>query len=82
MGVKRWRELSNPKSPWEKKLTLQEAAKELGFNKKTLDDYYSYLRLAESLGFDFSNNLHSGIGILRNYVKTNRKLKKMARRKN
>lgn len=54
--VKRWRSLhlncSKPNNA-RKKVNLQEAARMLGVSKKSLDDYYCQLRLAEQYGFDF-----------------------------
>jgi len=44
----------------------------MGVSKKSLDDYYCQLRLAESLQFDFENKLDQKIGILRSFVKANR----------
>lgn len=37
-------------------VTLEEAAKECGMAKKTLDDYYYQIRQAEIYGFDFEAN--------------------------
>jgi hypothetical protein len=39
------------------KINLQEAAKTIGIAKKSLDDYYSQLRLGEKYGFDFIKNI-------------------------
>lgn len=70
--VRRWRalHLSHPKpSNSRKKVNLQEAARMLGVSKKSLDDYYCQLRLAEQFGFDFQQNLHQKMGVLRSFVK-------------
>lgn len=50
-------------------MSLQEAAKLVGISKKSLDDYYCQLRIAEENGFDFSRNLHLKMGVIRNFVK-------------
>lgn len=49
--------------------TLQQAADIIGLPKKTLDDYDRHIRIAESYGFDFEKYKHSGMGILRAFVK-------------
>ena len=41
----------------------------LGVSKKSLDDYYCQLRLAELHQFDFGQHLHEKMGVLRSYVK-------------
>ena len=53
-------------------MSLQEAAKAVGVSKKSLDDYYSQLRLAEKYGFDFKKNIDRKIGVLRLFVKNHR----------
>lgn len=54
--VKRWRELHLSGSPSNnnKRMSLTAAAREVGVNRKTLEDYYCLLRLAELYHFDFS----------------------------
>ena len=52
-----------------KKMRLAEAARAIGVSKKSLDDYYYQLRLGEFYNFDFANNLHEKVGILRAYVR-------------
>ncbi len=39
-------------------MNLQEAAREVGVSKKSLDDYYCQLRLAELHNFNFIDNMH------------------------
>ena len=56
--VKKWRDLHSNKKGLKKRLNLQEAAKMVGISKKSLDDYYCQLRLAELYSFDFWDNLH------------------------
>ena len=38
------------------KVTLDVSAKMIGLSKKTLDDYYLQIKLAESYGFDFQSH--------------------------
>ena len=52
-----------------KKMSLAEAARAIVVSKKSLDDYYYQLRLGEFYNFDFANNLHEKVGILRAYVR-------------
>ena len=59
---------SKPNNP-KKKMNLQEAAKEVGVSKKSLDDYYCQLRLAELHNFNFYDNMNEKMGKLRVYVK-------------
>ena len=70
--VKRWRKTHNTLDKAKNKINLQEAAKMIGIAKKSLDDYYSQLRLAEKYGFDFYRNLDKKIGVLRLFVKSHR----------
>ena len=59
--VKRWRELHlTAAKPGNvaKRMNLQEAAREIGISKKSLDDYYCQLRLAEMNGFNFIENMN------------------------
>jgi hypothetical protein len=48
---------------------LQQAAKIVGISKKSLDDYYCQLKLAEEYGFDFERNIDEKVGLLRTFVK-------------
>jgi hypothetical protein len=41
----------------------------VGISKKSLDDYFCQLRLAEEYGFDFESNFDEKIGVLRAFVK-------------
>ena len=51
--MKQWREIHNTIDRHKNKVSLQEAAKIVGISKKSLDDYFCQLRLAEEYGFDF-----------------------------
>lgn len=42
---------------------------EVGLAKKTLDDYYYQLRMAQTYGFDFERHKNDKIGVLRRFVK-------------
>ena len=44
----------------------------IGLSKKSLDDYYSQLRLGEQYQFDFQKHLDDKIGVLRTHVKKNK----------
>ena len=49
--------------------TLESAAKELGIQKKTLDDYNYQLQLGESYSFNFEKYKNEKIGFLRQFIK-------------
>jgi hypothetical protein len=52
--VRMWRRLYDALDVYGKKIhTLETAAREVGIAKKTLDDYFLHLRLAEKHRFDF-----------------------------
>lgn len=70
--VKRWREIHNTLDKYKNKVNLYDAAKVVGIAKKSLDDYFCQLRLAEEYGFDFERNLNEKIGVLRSFVRKNR----------
>ena len=55
-----------------KKLKLQQAAAKVKMPKKSLDDYLLQIRMAAKLGFDFSENGHKKVGVLRTFVKKER----------
>ena len=55
------------------KLTLEEAAKKVGISKKSLDDYLIQLRNGRQLGFNFNEHQNDKIGVLRTFVKKNKK---------
>jgi hypothetical protein len=41
--------------------------------KKTLDDYFYQIKMAQEFGFEFEENLHQKIGVLRKFVRENKK---------
>jgi hypothetical protein len=75
--VKQWRDIHLHGTIYSnKRLNLQDAAKLTGVSKKSLDDYYCQLRLAEQYGFNFEENMNEKMRVLRNYVKAYRQDKK------
>ena len=55
------------------KLTLEDAAKTVGISKKSLDDYLTQLRNGKNLGFNFNKHQNDKIGVLRSFIKKNKK---------
>jgi hypothetical protein len=51
------------------KYSLEDAAVIVGISKKSLDDYLLQLRLGRKFGFDFNENKHNKVGVLRTFVK-------------
>lgn len=49
--------------------TLETAAQKVGYAKKTLDDYFNQLRMAQYYKFDFAKHQFDKIGVLRRFVK-------------
>jgi hypothetical protein len=49
--------------------SLKNAAKVVELSKKTLDDYFLVLRVAEFHGYDFKSNLNKKIGHLRAFIR-------------
>lgn len=73
--VNTWRKLYNGfRDEFNKftKFSLDEAAKQIGISKKSLDDYLLQLRLGRKFGFDFNANKISKVGVLRSFVKKHR----------
>ena len=72
-SVRLWRKIhNNLDKDSVSRVSLQDAAKVVGISKKSLDDYFSQLRLAEEYGFDFQMNMDEKIGVMRSYVKKQR----------
>ena len=69
--VAEWRDIHSSK-----KCKLELAAQEVGLPKKTLDDYYQQIKLAETYEFDFEKYLNEGVGVLRKFVKEKHEKKK------
>lgn len=57
----------------EKKVSLGKLAKQVGFSKKTLDDYILQIRYGAKFGFDFQKNRSEMIGKLRAFVRREKK---------
>ena len=76
--VNSWRKLYNGFYDENKsfiKYSLEDAANIIGISKKSLDDYLLQLRLGRKYGFDFNENRHAKVGILRTFVKNQRSKK-------
>lgn len=70
--VARWRNLYNGvvNSKGEHvRMTLEEAAMQVGISKKSLDDYLLQLRFGRRFGFNFQEHKDEKVGVLRAYVK-------------
>jgi len=75
--VARWRNLYNGVSTGRGetvRMTLEEAALQVGISKKSLDDYLLQLRFGRRFGFNFQEHRHEKVGLLRAYVKQCKKL--------
>lgn len=75
--VARWRNLYNgvQNSRGETiRLTLEEAATQVGISKKSLDDYLLQLRFGRKYGFNFQEHRNDKVGMLRTYVKKYKKM--------
>jgi hypothetical protein len=69
-AVKQWRELYEITDEKGKRMyTLETAAQKVGYAKKTLDDYFNQLRMAQFYKFDFTKHQMDKIGVLRRFVK-------------
>lgn len=62
--VSEWRRMYT-----EQGITLEEAAKNIGISKKSLDDYFLQLRNGHLNGFNFNEHKNDKIGILRSFNK-------------
>lgn len=75
--VARWRNLYNGVSTGRGetvRMTLEEAALQVGISKKSLDDYLLQLRFGRRFGFNFQEHCHEKVGLLRSYVKDCKKI--------
>lgn len=52
-----------------KRMSLEDAATQVGVSKKSLDDYLSQIRLGRYNGFDFNKNKDEKVGKLRYFNK-------------
>jgi hypothetical protein len=57
-------------------MNLEDAAKEVGIAKKSLDDYLLQIRFGKKFGFNFQDHRDHRVGVLRAYVKHHKSLTK------
>lgn len=77
--VRQWRSKYNGETQTDGqilKMNLEEAAKEVGISKKSLDDYLLQIRFGKKYGFNFQDHRDHKVGILRAYVKKHKKFEK------
>jgi len=55
------------------KYSLEEAAKNVGISKKSLDDYLFQIRFGNKYGFNFNEHYNDKVGVLRDFVRQNKK---------
>lgn len=70
--VKKWRDLYRGypgKGGKRINYSLEDAASFVNLPKKTLDDYLQQLKLGKKYGFDFNENQHERVGVLREFIK-------------
>ena len=70
--VTQWRKLYNgfyDENHELKRMSLEQAATEVGVSKKSLDDYLSQIRQGRQNGFDFNRNKDQKVGKLRTFNK-------------
>ena len=53
--------------------SLEDAAAKVSVSKKSLDDYLLQLRFGKKYGFDFQKHRNEKVGVLRTYVKEQKK---------
>ena len=56
--------------------SLEDAASKVGVSKKSLDDYLLQMRFGKKYGFDFQKHKHDKVGVLRTFVKNQKKAEK------
>ena len=59
--------------------SLDDAAAKVGVSKKSLDDYLLQMRFGKKYGFDFQKHKHEKVGVLRTFVKNEKKAEKDAK---
>lgn len=72
--VTQWRRLYNgyyDKDFNHQRLSLEDAAEQVGVSKKSLDDYLSQLRSGRQCGYNFNLYKNEKVGHLRKFVKEN-----------
>jgi len=58
----------------EQKMSLQDAAKNVGLSKKTLDEYFNQIKEGKKYGFDFNKYKRDKVNVLRGFVKKKKAL--------
>jgi hypothetical protein len=53
--------------------SLEDAANKVGISKKSLDDYLLQIRFGRRYGFNFNEHKNDKVGVLRDYVRKNKK---------
>ena len=53
----------------QEKMSLQDAAKNVGMSKKSLDEYYNQIKEGKKYGFDFHKYKRDKVNVLRGFVK-------------
>lgn len=56
--------------------SLEDAASKVGVSKKSLDDYLLQMRFGKKYGFDFQKHKLDKVGVLRTFVKNQKKAEK------
>lgn len=56
-----------------KRYSLEDAATKVGISKKSLDDYLLQIRFGRKYGFNFNEHKNDKVGVLRDYVRKNKK---------
>lgn len=76
--MSQWRELYNGQEVDGElvKKSLEDAAKEVGISKKSLDDYLLQLRNGRKYGFNFNEHKDDKIGILRAFNRKHKNIDK------
>lgn len=64
-----------------KRYSLEEAATKVGISKKSLDDYLLQIRFGRKYGFNFNEHKNDKVGVLRDYVRKNKKTGKPEQKK-
>lgn len=74
-----WRKLysgTSDQSRQHQKFSLEDAAKKVRISKKSLDDYMYQIRNGYYTGFNFNEHYNEKVGILRDYVRQQKKSEK------
>ena len=58
-----------------KKLSSADAADKVGMSKRSLEDYFTIIKLAQKYGFDFESKMKNAFAELRSFVKDHHEYK-------